>query len=190
MITEPKKVLPSTQEISKVFFLILIISNILAFLGFAYQFNSLILKLTAIEILDVAFYVFSYPLLESIFALLVLVTISLFLPNRWLKDHFSIHGSNLYLSSAIFLYPWFGFTASQGLTKFYIPINNVSNLGLLAALWIGLFFGFVYLLIRITRKDSTQKKFSKVLEQLSVLGKFYLVINGISLISLMVRMFL
>lgn len=190
MFKKPKSFLPSWQEILQVYYLILVVSNILAFLGFAYQFNSLILKLTAFEIFEIVSIVFTYPLIESLFVIFVLVIISLLLPNRWLKDHFSIRGSILYLSSAIFLYPWFGFTASQGLTKFYVPINNVSNIGLLAGLWVGLFFGFIYLLVRITRKDSSQQKLRSLLGKLSLLGKFYMVFNFVSLVSLTIRMVL
>jgi hypothetical protein len=101
-----------------------------------------------------------------------------------------VNGSILYLASVIFFYPWIGFSAAQGLTKFYIPFKNISNISLFAILWVGLYLVIVYLLIRISRKESMLRNFSKIFDKISVLGKFYLVIDCGSLMFTIFRLLL
>lgn len=182
-----KSFLPDKQEIIRLFSIILVISNFLAFLGFAYQFDALIIKFTTLESLLVLSYVLPFAFIESIFILLIISTISLILPKKWLKDQLAYRGTLIYILAIIFLYPWFGFSSSQGISKFYVPVNHTPQKTVFIISWTIICALILYLIRRIFKNQTNREKFLRFLDRFYILSLFYLLIDGLSFMIVFIR---
>ena len=179
--------IPPKNEILKLFWVALTVTNFLSFLSFAFNFQAFTLKYTAIQILGILAYTLGYSLFEGLFVVVLFLLMAFVLPKEWLRDQFSFSGSILYIFGTIFLFPWIGFTSRHGRNDFYIFVNAIPPREIFITLWVIVFTVVIYLLVRIYKQSENRTRFKNFLERLSILAQLYFFLDVISLCFVLIR---
>lgn len=184
------KLFPAWVEIWALFWVVLAINHLTAFIAFADQFNALSLRFTAFEIIGVLSYVLAAALLESITVLVGLTLLSLILPYTMFRQKFAPLGALWYLMITVFLFPIFGFTSLRSLNQFFSPIiaipedQRVLFLGVWAVTIPALFFLFRRIIMR------NSQKMAAFIDRLKILSVLYLVADCFAVINVFFRLVL
>lgn len=182
--------LPAKDEALKLFWFVLAVTNFLAFIAIFSTWESLLLRFRLAEIAGVCAYVLSSTLLESSFVLLLLALVGMILPANWLRAHFSLQGTLIYIVGTIFLLPWIGFTSRLGLNSLLVLTNYLTQKTLILGLWC-FFWGLVaFLLTRIFSRPAPREKFGQFIERVGLLAMVYFALDCLGALVVIGRLLL
>ncbi len=181
-----KSRLPEKTELLKVFWLLLIYSNSFGFIAYAKQVNLLITMFDVWDLLGILGYVFMVSALEAGTVILLLTIWSMILPNILFREKFVQWAVFWFVAITLIIYPFVVPISSYGLDEFKTPILDSGTLLPFLKVWL-LFMGLLLILKWMLNKQWLETKFNLLIDRLSILGKFYLILDSIGFILVITR---
>lgn len=181
-----KSRLPEKTELLKVFWLLLIYSNSFGFIAYAKQVNLLITMFDVWDLLGILGYVFMVSALEAGTVILLLTIWSMILPNILFREKFVQWAVFWFVAITLIIYPFVVPISSYGLDEFKTPILDSGTLLPFLKVWL-LFIGLLLILKWMLNKQWLETKFNLLMDRLSILGKFYLILDSIGFILVITR---
>lgn len=184
-----KEKLPGKADLWLVFSLCAFATHVWGYIRLLYYIPGLILRLTPIEILQVASYNLFFMLLDSLFFTGILILICLVLPARKLKDHFSLSGSTVILISAAgaigmhytipVMVTWIHLTQGDLLDRFWVMRADLWLLTAGVGVW---FLAAAKIPVFIRRKERLSGLILGFVERTTVLSTLFLILDGFGMV--------
>ena len=156
---------PSRAELRDLFWVVLTLTNLWAFFVFAHYSDILNRTLGLGEIVGVLAYVLALAILDTAFAMVMLVVLGYLLPYRLFAERYTARGAFWFLSITIYLYVFF----------IGVPFDGYGWQGNL--MWTGIMLVFGIVSWWGMGKAVVKKAGEAIMERLPVLGWLYLVLD-------------